>query len=213
MSKTTPDDWILIIENLDLIYDPGTEDEAAVFNNFDIRFRRGEFVAIVGPSGCGKTTLLDIIAGLLQPTAGQLQWNGSQPPLGYFFQEYPFLPRKTVSEHIGFPLKMAGEEQTQIDKKVHHWIEKIGLLGYDTHPLDALSVGMKARVALATVMIAQTQLLLLDEPFRSLDLETRINMWRHLYEIRTQRECTSILVTHDLNEAIALAISFAVLAR
>ncbi len=162
-------------------------------------------MSIIGPSGCGKTTLLDLIAGIVVPTAGRLAWGAQSLNIGYVFQDYPFLPRTTVAQHIGFPLRVRNIQRPVLDCSVAEWVNLVGLNGFEDFPLSALSVGMRARVALATALINAPTVLLLDEPFRALDLETRMQMWDVLVSIRRRQSFSLLLVSHDLTETIALS--------
>jgi NitT/TauT family transport system ATP-binding protein len=199
--------------NLEFSHNDGSRDGLRVFSGLNERFNCGELTTILGPSGCGKTTLLDIIAGIHKPTKGELWWQVSELRLGYLFQEYPFLPRMNVFEHLSFPLLMAGKSKDFINTEVSSWLHKVGLYDQQARPIKKLSVGMRARVALATVLISRPYVLLLDEPFRALDLETRIQMWNQLRTASNEHGYTTLLVTHDLDEAIALSDRILILSR
>jgi ABC-type nitrate/sulfonate/bicarbonate transport system ATPase subunit len=212
-SQLGSDGQIFELADVEFTYNVGMANELRVFSGLSESFRSGEFVSLLGPSGCGKTTLLDIIAGIYQPTCGSLRWYADGLRLGYLFQDYPFLPQSTVGKHLAFPLLMAGRETADIRREVDSWLDKVGLSDYSSYPIRSLSVGMKARVALATVLIASPQPLLLDEPFRALDLETRVQMWGHLKGSQAAGSRVTLLVTHDLNEAIALSDRILIFSR
>jgi NitT/TauT family transport system ATP-binding protein len=199
------DNPLLKLVNLEFSYNQVGRDELRVFSGLNESFNCGELTTILGPSGCGKTTLLDIIAGIQKPTNGKLLWQRSELKLGYLFQEYPFLPRMNVVQHLSFPLRMAGKSTDFIRNEVDTWLRKVGLSNRKSQTINELSVGMKARVALATVLISRPYVLLLDEPFRALDLETRVHMWNQLKMASREQGYTTLLVTHDLDEAIALS--------
>ncbi len=203
--RADSDGLIFELVGLDFAHNSGTKNELKIFSGLSEPFRRGEIVSLLGPSGCGKTTLFDIIAGIHKPLGSSLRWHSENVRLGYLFQEYPFLPQSTVYKHLAFPLLMAGQGGAEIRAEVEAWLDRVGLKEYRSYPISCLSVGMKARVALATVLISRPQLLLLDEPFRALDLETRVQMWGHLKTSQKAGGFTTLLVTHDLNEAIALS--------
>lgn len=196
---------IFELAGIEFAYNAGSTDELKIFAGLSEPFKCGEFVSLLGPSGCGKTTLLDIIAGISEPTGGSVQWHLQNIRLGYLFQEYPFLPQGSVHKHVAFPLLMSGEASSYITAEVDSWLRRLGLADYHSYPISSLSSGMKARVALATVLIGCPQALLLDEPFRALDIETRVETWRQLKALREAQTCATLLVTHDLNEAIALS--------
>ncbi len=204
---------VLELERVRLSYQRRTASELLVLSNASLRIELGETIAVMGPSGCGKTTLLDAVAGFLQPDSGSIRWPRGRLRCGYVFQEYPFLPNKTVYEHIRFPLRMAREPQKTIQAKTNSWIERMGLTAFRERPIDQLSVGMKARVALATVLCTGAKLLLLDEPFRALDVETKTQVWEHLFEFCHSNGVTTVLITHDLDEAVALADRVLIMAR
>lgn len=199
------DGLVFELNGLNFAHNAGSSNELKIFNGLSEAFGRGEIVSLLGPSGCGKTTLLDIIAGIYKSPGNGLHWHTESVRIGYLFQEYPFLPQSTVYKHLAFPLLMAGRAGVEVRGEVEAWLRRVGLKEYSSYPIDCLSVGMRARVALATVLINRPQLLLLDEPFRALDLETRVRMWDHLKASQQAGNSTVLLVTHDLNEAIALS--------
>ena len=201
------------IKGLNFSYTSGDEHDR-VFNSLNLKIETGQCIALIGPSGCGKTTLLDIIAGFRTPDTGHIQRksDGMLDHVGYLFQEYPFLPRKTAAEHIAFPLLMEdGITEADRSTRISKWLDRIGLSDSANKYIDELSTGMKARVALATVLIDEPSLLLLDEPFRALDIETRVRMWEHLKNANNSEKVTTFLVTHDLKEAIVLSDEIIVL--
>lgn len=191
-------------------------DLAAVFPNenggltaldqitFDVRPR--EFVCVLGPSGSGKTTLLRILAGLIQPTSGSFKFgHGEQPSIGMVFQQSNLMPWRTVVENIRLPLEVKQMDDESARSKVEEMVELVGLQGFeDSLPRD-LSGGMAQRVAIARALIHDPDLLLLDEPFASLDAMTRERMWNELSHIWHMRQKTVIMVTHSINESLFLA--------
>ena len=171
---------------------------------FDVRPR--EFVCVLGPSGSGKTTLLRILAGLLRPTSGSFTFgHGEQPSIGMVFQGSNLMPWRTVIENIQLPLEIRNADHASATAKAREMIELVGLQGFeDTLPRD-LSGGMAQRVAIARALIHDPDLLLLDEPFASLDAMTRERMWTELSRIWQARQKTVIMVTHSINESLVLA--------
>jgi NitT/TauT family transport system ATP-binding protein len=191
-------------------------DLSAVFSNengglhalegisFDVRAR--EFVCVLGPSGSGKTTLLRILAGLIQPASGSFTFgHGEQPSIGMVFQQANLMPWRTVIENIKLPLEVRSMGDGAARKKAQEMIELVELTGFeDALPRD-LSGGMAQRVAIARALIHDPDLLLLDEPFASLDALTRERMWTELSRIWQMSRKTVIMVTHSINESLFLA--------
>lgn len=169
-----------------------------------------EFVAVLGPSGCGKTTFLRIIAGLEQPSTGDISFMGNavrEPSAerGMVFQQFTSFPWLTVYENIGFGLRLRSESESSIRKIVEHYLKITELERFrDSFP-RALSGGMQQRLAIARTLANQPRMLLLDEPFGALDVQTRSRMQEFLAQIWEEERKTVILVTHDIEEAIFLA--------
>ena len=171
---------------------------------FDVHPR--EFACVLGPSGSGKTTLLRILAGLIKPTSGSFLFgHGEQPSIGMVFQGSNLMPWRTVIENIKLPLEVKNWDEATARAKTHEMIALVGLQGFeDSLPRD-LSGGMAQRVAIARALIHDPDLLLLDEPFASLDAMTRERMWTELLRIWHARQKTVIMVTHSINESLFLA--------
>jgi NitT/TauT family transport system ATP-binding protein len=170
----------------------------------------GEFVSIVGPSGCGKSTLLSLIAGLQPVTGGRITVDGQpvqgvNPRLGFVFQRDALFPWKTVAQNVGLPLLFRGVATAAARPRVADWIARIGLTGFEGYHPHQLSGGMRKRVALAMTMVYEPEIVLMDEPFGALDVQTRNLMENDLLEIWSQLRRTVVFVTHDLEEAIALS--------
>jgi NitT/TauT family transport system ATP-binding protein len=163
-----------------------------------------EFVAVLGPSGSGKSTLLRILAGILQPTSGEVNFgNHQQPRIGMVFQQANLMPWRTVLENIMLPLEL--ENNTEAASRAHELIELVGLQGFESNWPRELSGGMAQRVAIARALIHDPDLLLLDEPFGSLDALTREHMWTELSHIWQARQKTVLMVTHSISESLFLA--------
>ena len=170
----------------------------------------GEFVSIVGPSGCGKSTLLSLVAGLVPITEGRITTGGVpvagvNPRLGFVFQRDALFPWKTVADNVGLPLLFRGVEAAVARPRAAEWIARVGLTGFERYHPHQLSGGMRKRVALAMTMVYEPEIVLMDEPFGALDVQTRNLMENDLLEIWAQRRRTVMFVTHDLEEAIALS--------
>ena len=172
--------------------------------SFDVCPR--EFVAVLGPSGSGKSTLLRIVAGLLRPTAGEVNFVHLQEPrIGMVFQQSNLMPWRTALENIMLPLELDGEGELKARQKAQEMIELVGLEGFEKNWPRELSGGMAQRVAIARALIHDPDLLLLDEPFGSLDALTRERMWTELSRIWQARQKTVIMVTHSISESLFLA--------
>ena len=165
-----------------------------------------EFVAVLGPSGSGKSTLLRIVAGLLPPTSGEVNFlHLQQPKIGMVFQQSNLMPWRTVIQNIQLPLALEGLDQNASEAKAREMIELVGLGGFESNWPRELSGGMAQRVAIARALIHDPDLLLLDEPFGSLDALTRERMWTELSRIWQARQKTVIMVTHSISESLFLA--------
>jgi NitT/TauT family transport system ATP-binding protein len=170
----------------------------------------GRFVSLVGPSGCGKSTVLNMIAGLLAPTAGVVEVFG-RPLAGinrracYMFQDDALLPWKTVLGNIQLGLTFRGRVGPEAQDEANRWIDRVGLKGFGDRYPSQLSGGMRKRVAMAQAWIVQPDLILMDEPFGALDVHTRLRMESEILDLWTESRPTVIFVTHDLDEAISLS--------
>jgi len=169
-----------------------------------------EFVAIVGPTGCGKSTLLNAVAGLLVPASGRVEIEG-QPlrglnrKAGYLFQQDALMPWKTVLENVAIGLEVAGTAKADARAKAEQWLTKVGLANFGDRYPHMLSGRQRTRVGLAQVLIRNPKYLLMDEPFGPLDAQTRVIMGDLLLDLWSQDKKAVMFVTHDLEEAIALA--------
>ena len=200
-----PHTSIFTIRNLSAVFQNDNGGLCALENiSFDVKPR--EFVCVLGPSGSGKTTLLRILAGLIPPTSGSFTFGrGEEPSIGMVFQQATLMPWRTVTENIKLPLEVKKIDEAVARKKTKEMIELVGLTGFeDSLPRD-LSGGMAQRVAIARALIHDPDLLLLDEPFASLDAMTRERMWTELSNIWQVRQKTVIMVTHSINESLFLA--------
>jgi NitT/TauT family transport system ATP-binding protein len=170
----------------------------------------GEFVAIVGPTGCGKSTLLNIVAGLLRPASGSvrifdLPLTGLNRDAGYLFQADALFPWKTALDNVAIGLEISGVPRTEALGRAQDWLTSVGLGAFANRYPHMLSGGQRKRVGLAQVLIRDPKILLMDEPFGPLDAQTRQIMGNLLLELWTADRKAVLFVTHDLEEAIALA--------
>ena len=175
-----------------------------------------EFLCIVGPSGCGKTTLLRLIAGLDYPTSGKIILDGKEvkgpsPDRGMVFQEFSLFPWRTVVKNVEFGLEIKGLKERESRKIAEEYIELVGLKGFEDHYPSELSGGMKQRVAIARALATEPSILLMDEPFGSVDAQTRNVLQQELLEIWERTKKTVLFVTHSVDEAIYLGDRIAVM--
>ncbi|HLH62989.1 MAG TPA: ABC transporter ATP-binding protein [Ktedonobacteraceae bacterium] len=170
----------------------------------------GEFLAIVGPTGCGKSTTLGLISGLEKTSEGVVQIMGEpvqgiDPRIGYVFQSDAVFPWKNVLNNVATGPLFRGQSKSEARKKAREWIARVGLAGFEDRYPYQLSGGMRKRVALAQTFINEPQILLMDEPFSALDVQTRTLMEDELLTLWSSLKASVVFVTHDLEEAISLA--------
>ena len=195
---------ILTVHQMDMIF-PDDNGGLHAVKNISFEVCPQEFLCVVGPSGCGKSTLLRVLAGLLNPTKGEIDFSGGEPRIGMVFQDSNLMPWRSVRENIILPLELESVDALEANLKAQELIELVGLKGFeDKFPRD-LSGGMAHRVALARSLIHDPDILLLDEPFASLDALTRERMGTELLRIWQARQKTVIMVTHSISEALFLA--------
>ncbi|HEX2909398.1 MAG TPA: ABC transporter ATP-binding protein [Chloroflexia bacterium] len=176
----------------------------------------GEFCAVVGPTGCGKSTTLGLISGLERPSAGEVLVQGKpvqgiDPRIGYVFQSDAVFPWKNVLSNVATGPKFRGVPKAEALQQARDWIARVGLAGFEDRYPHQLSGGMRKRVALAQTFINQPQILLMDEPFSALDVQTRNLMEDELLQLWSSLSASVVFVTHDLEEAISLADKVCVL--
>lgn len=177
----------------------------------DLVIGAGEMVAVVGPSGCGKSTLLKIIAGLLAPTGGVVDFGGSRPETGYVFQDAHLLPWRTAIRNVELFLEVDGVRKQERRDRARAAIHLVGLTDFeDSYPAE-LSGGMKMRVSLARTLATDPQLMLFDEPFAALDEITRNRLNNDLIRLQRDQGVTGVFVTHSIGEAAFLADRVAVM--
>ncbi|MET0209734.1 MAG: ABC transporter ATP-binding protein [Burkholderiaceae bacterium] len=170
----------------------------------------GEFVSVIGPSGCGKSTLFNIIGGLAgdyegRVTVGDTVVTGPHEAIGMVFQEESTFPWRTVLENVAFPLEIAGVARAERRDRARHFVTLVGLAGFEgRHPAE-LSGGMRQRVAIARTLASNPRILLMDEPFASLDEQTRMLLGDKVLKIQQTLQQTTLLITHNLTEAVQLS--------
>ncbi len=191
-------------------------DGLQALKNLALEVEDGEFMAIVGPTGCGKTTLLNLVAGLEKPSEGRIKINGEvveRPGFnrGMIFQEGGLLPWRTVAENVALGLEIKGQDGDAIKQRVQHYIDMVGLRGFEDSYPSELSGGMAQRTALARVLAYDPEILLMDEPFASVDALTREKLQNELLRIWSGTNKTILFVTHSIDEAVYLADRVAVM--
>lgn len=213
----SPDAAVVRIRDVWMTFAGKTRDkDVHVLEGVHAEVRQGEFVCIVGPSGCGKSTLLNIVAGFLPPTTGQVTVEGkrvTRPDARriFVFQENGVFPWLTVAQNVGFGLQR--REPTERDRIVQHYIEMVGLTGFERAFPRELSGGMRQRVEIARALAAQPSIIYMDEPFGALDYLTRLKMRADLIRIWQEERKTILFVTHDIEEAVQLADRVLVMTR
>lgn len=179
-------------------------------NNISFTVKDGEFLSIVGPSGCGKSTVLNIIAGLLKPSSGEIFIDGEKvdkvsPKVGYMFQRDHLFDWLTVWDNISLGLKIQHNLTEERKDKINQLLKDYNLWDFKDHYPKELSGGMRQRAALIRTLALTPEVLLLDEPFSALDYQTRLNVSDDIYNILKKEGKTIIMVTHDLSEAISMS--------
>jgi len=206
---------VIVADNASKLFLDGA---VVAFRQLSFAINRNEIMCIVGPSGCGKTTFLRCIAGLTDLSTGQLLVDGKQvggPPDGVamVFQHFGLLPWKTVYENAAFGLAMAGTAPEKIKERVGHYLELVGLAGFEKHYPYQLSGGMQQRVGLVRALAMNPSVLLMDEPFAALDAQTREILQEELLQLmeRPEERKTMVFITHSIDEAILLGDRVAIM--
>lgn len=222
-TATTPPiatDTVLAVDGLRKIYNEGTDQANMAIDTVSFEVEKGEFVCIVGPSGAGKTTLLRCISGLASPSSGSVTFEGrplTEVPeqLGLVFQDYSrsLYPWFTNGENVALPLAARGMSRAERSARVSETLQAVGLGHVEKkHPWE-LSGGMQQRVAIARALSYRPELLLMDEPFASVDAQTRFDLEDLILQVRRDLGITVVVVTHDIDEAIYLSDRIVVLSK
>src|SRR5689334_24987087 len=204
----------IVVDRASKLFLEGT---VVAFRNIELSVRSNEILCIVGPSGCGKTTLLRCIGGLVAPTTGRVLIDGAavnspRQGVAIVFQHFGLLPWKTVAANVAFGLKVARAARREVEERAAHYIGLVGLRGFENHYPYQLSGGMQQRVGLARALATHPGILLMDEPFASVDAQTREVLQEELLEIHERERKTMIFITHSIDEALVLGDRVAVMA-
>jgi NitT/TauT family transport system ATP-binding protein len=215
MTATAP---YLSIRDVNKVYSGRQGEATTALMSISLEVTEGEFLAILGPSGCGKSTLLQIIAGLIDRTAGEVMLNGRTvtappPEMVYLFQQYSksLLPWRTVEQNVALVFEAKRMKKREIAERCGEYLQMVGLAGFCKHYPWQLSGGMQQRVAIARALAAQPRVLLLDEPFSAVDALTRIELQSLVLDLWARQGLTVLLITHDVDEAVFMADRIAVL--
>jgi NitT/TauT family transport system ATP-binding protein len=207
--RAAADSRLLLVEHLTKRFT--TPDGTLVaLDNVSLEVRQGEFVAVIGPSGCGKSTLFNIIGGLIEDYEGRILLNGTQVSgshrtIGMVFQEESTFPWRTTLDNVAFPLEAAGMPKQERYARARALIKLVGLDGFENRYPSELSGGMRQRTALARTLAFEPKILLMDEPFASLDEQTRLLLGDKLLLIQQELSQTTLLITHNIAEAVQLS--------
>ncbi|HEY5629786.1 MAG TPA: ABC transporter ATP-binding protein [Candidatus Limnocylindrales bacterium] len=203
-------DSAIILRNVSKRFVTPTGTAFTALQGVNLAVAPGEFCAIVGPTGCGKSTTLALISGLEPPSRGEVTVLGAPVSgvgrsVGYMFQRDAVFPWKTVLDNVAAGPRFRGMKGSEATERAREWIVRVGLSGFEAHYPHQLSGGMRKRVALAQTLITEPRVLLMDEPFSALDVQTRALMENELLDLWAATGASVVFVTHDLEEAVALA--------
>jgi NitT/TauT family transport system ATP-binding protein len=200
---------VLVVDNVAMRFHTAEGDVTAL-DNVSFAVKPGEFLAIIGPSGCGKSTLFNIIGGLLRTYDGKVtvageKVSGPHPAIGMVFQEESTFPWRNVVDNVAFPLEIAGVPKRERIERARRFVSMVGLDGFEKRYPAELSGGMRQRVSMARTLASEPKILLMDEPFAALDEQTRLLLGDKVLQIQQQLKQTTLLITHNITEAVQLA--------
>jgi NitT/TauT family transport system ATP-binding protein len=200
---------ILVVDDIYVQFET-PEGPLVAIDHVSLSVRPGEFLAVIGPSGCGKSTLFNVVGGLLEGYQGAVTVagetvRGPHPSIGMVLQEESTFPWRTVIENVAFPLEIAGIGKTVRLEKAKQFVQLVGLIGFENRYPNELSGGMRQRVAIARTLASEPKILLMDEPFASLDEQTRLLLGDKVLQIQQDLKQTTLLITHNITEAVQLA--------
>ena len=200
---------ILVVDNIVKRF-PTPDGVLTAVDHVSLAVRPGEFLGVIGPSGCGKSTLFNIVGGLIGDYEGSVtvageRIQGPHASVGMVFQEESTFPWRSVIENVAFPLEIAGMPKAARLEKARHFIALVGLSGFENRYPSELSGGMRQRVSLARTLASEPKILLMDEPFAALDEQTRLLLGDKVLQIQQQLRQTTLLITHNITEAVQLS--------
>ena len=200
---------LLVVDDIVMRFG-SAEDGVTALDNVSFTVAPGEFLAVIGPSGCGKSTLFNIIGGLLGGYDGRVAVAGEKvygphASIGMVFQEESTFPWRNVVDNVAFPLEIAGMAKRERIERARHFVSMVGLDGFEKRYPAELSGGMRQRVSMARTLASEPKILLMDEPFASLDEQTRLLLGDKVLQIQQQLNQTMLLITHNITEAVQLA--------
>ena len=208
-STSAPEATALELDHVSVRF-PTPEGVLVAVDDMSLSVQQGGFVSIIGPSGCGKSTLFNVIGGLLREYDGRVSVGGQtvrgpHPSIGMVFQEESTFPWRTVLENVSFPLEIGRMPKRERLERARHFIQLVGLEGFERRYPAELSGGMRQRVAIARTLAAEPQILLMDEPFAALDEQTRFLLGEKVLQIQQALRQTTLLITHNITEAVQLS--------
>lgn len=208
----------IVIENVTKKFLSKEKKEVTALENINLTIEEGKFICFIGPSGCGKTTLLRMIEGFENPTEGRILDDGEEvtkpsSKRGFIFQDYSLFPWLTVFDNVTFGLKIAGRPKEENEERALKYLKAVGLIDFkDKYPHE-LSGGMKQRVAIIRSVINESKVLLMDEPYSALDVQTKHKLEEQLVKDWKSKERTIVFVTHDVEESVFLADEIVVFSK
>jgi NitT/TauT family transport system ATP-binding protein len=202
-------DAILAVDNVHVSFET-TEGPVTAVDDVSFTVKPGEFLSVIGPSGCGKSTLFNVIGGLLGHHKGEVRVagetvSGPHKSIGMVFQEESTFPWRTVRDNVAFPLELIGMPREKRIERARHFISMVGLDGFENRYPGELSGGMRQRVSLARTLASEPKILLMDEPFAALDEQTRLLLGDKVLQIQQQIKQTTLLITHNITEAVQMS--------
>ncbi len=208
-TRSAADDAILTANDVAVRFETAEGPVIAV-DNVSFSVRHGEFLSIIGPSGCGKSTLFNVIGGLLAQHDGIVRVagetiSGPHQSIGMVFQEESTFPWRNVVDNVAFPLELTGMPKAKRVERARHFIKMVGLDGFENRYPGELSGGMRQRVSLARTLASEPKILLMDEPFAALDEQTRLLLGDKVLQIQQQLKQTTLLITHNITEAVQMS--------
>jgi NitT/TauT family transport system ATP-binding protein len=207
--RVKPVNALLAVDHLTVRFDT-PEGPLTAVDDFSLTVAPEEFLGVIGPSGCGKTTVFNVVGGLLTDYQGRVTVagetiSGPHPSIGMIFQEESTFPWRTVIDNVAFPLEIMGMPKAQRLARARHFVRLVGLDGFERRYPNELSGGMRQRVSMARTLASEPKILLMDEPFAALDEQTRLLLGDKVLQIQQELKQTTLLITHNITEAIQLS--------